>query len=130
MKRLWLLALAMFLASVAVASDGPEWPELSTLSAPTGGGANDAALIVDIQDYDQVADIAGARRNADDWYRWMVKTRKIPLASVGRVSDAGATQKAILQDAPSTACRIRGRTAWLGAAQTPEATSPRAILRC
>ena len=113
-----LVAAALLLAGVigtaALAAPSPSWPELSTLSAPAGGGANDAALIVDIQDYDQVADVVGARRNADDWYRWMVKTRKIPLASVGRVSDANATREAILQEAERIAARASdGGTLWV-----------------
>ena len=115
MKRSWLIPVLFgVLATAALAEPSPSWPELSTLSAPAGGGTNDSALIVDIQDYDQVADVVGAKRNADDWYRWMVKTRKIPLASVGRLSDAGATKEAILHEAERIAGRAKdGGTVWV-----------------
>ena len=115
MNRFWpLAALLCIVATAALAAPDPGWPDLKNVPAATGGGANDAALIVDIQDYDQVPDVVGATRNGDDWYRWLGKTRQVPLPNVRRVSDGAATRGQILKEAEEAARRVReGGTLWV-----------------
>ena len=59
-------AFVLLLSALLGTANAEElWPEISTtLSAKSPTGSKDAALIVAIGDYWDVADIAGARTNA------------------------------------------------------------------
>lgn len=91
-------------------SSGP-WPELEPLIQPVGGGEQDAAVVVGIEDYAFVADVPGATMNARDWYRYFTQGRNIPTANVKLLLDANATDDAML-------AAVRDATARVGAQGT------------
>ena len=67
-----LLAAVVLVAGVPAAAD--DWPSL--LEPPrVGGGEADAALIVAVQSYDELAPIPGAWANAQAWYQFFVRAR-------------------------------------------------------
>ncbi|MBT3218766.1 MAG: hypothetical protein HN348_06710 [Proteobacteria bacterium] len=73
----------MVIATLAVCeAQAAEWPDISTPPAGNSAGKVDTAVIVGIEDYTYVAGIAGARQNAEDWYRYLTKSRGIPASRV------------------------------------------------
>ena len=89
-KGAWCFALTLLLSSVAHAAS---WPELSGEAASSDDGHNDAALIVAIERYAEVPKVQGAIRNADDWYRYLTRTRKVPSTNV-RIPRSNSTERA------------------------------------
>ncbi len=103
-------ALIAVVLAAGVASAG-EWPDLSVPPRATGGGAQDAAVIVAIEDYTFLADIPGARTNARDWREWMKKTRGVRTVRV--LEDAAATRNSILDAVEEATRRVgEGGTLW------------------
>ncbi|MBT3221053.1 MAG: caspase family protein [Proteobacteria bacterium] len=92
---------------------GATWPDLSVPPPATGHGDNDAAVIVGIEDYLVVPDVEGARRNADDWYRFLTTTKHIPPNRVKLLRDNEGTDVQI-RDALHHAISQteRGGTMW------------------
>ena len=134
------LALGSALASLLVASlrpgseaaaqgrpAAPSWPDLSA-PLPLGGGEVDAAVVVGIEDYSYVPDIAGASKNAEDWYQFLVKGRKIPSHKVKLLRNSEASAEDMLAEATAAAKAVRpGGTLWFvfighGAPLTDRAT--------
>jgi hypothetical protein len=107
------LSLSLF-ASSAVAADGqPNWPDLGRPAA-VGGGENDAALVIGIEDYQYVADIPGAVQNARDWYRYLVDGRKVPVRAVRLLRNGEADRETMLQAAKDMAAQVKpGGTFWV-----------------
>ena len=66
------------------------WPDLDRPPS-VGGGENDAALVVGIEDYWAAPPIPGARRNARDWFTWFIQGKKVPGHRVRLLLDAEAT---------------------------------------
>lgn len=89
-----LSALSLLATPLAHAA---EWPDLSKPPAPTGAGSRDAAVLVGIEDYLDVDDVAGARRNVEDWFAWLGKTRGVELARIERLVDRQARSRLILE---------------------------------
>jgi len=68
---------------------------------------------VAIEDYVAVADVAGARENATDWYQWFIDGRRTPAESVVFLRDSEAARESILEAAEAIAGRVRpGGTLW------------------
>ncbi len=84
-----------------------DWPDLSRPAPHVGGGEQDAALIVGLEDYAHVADVPGAERNAVDWYRYLIKTRGLAPERVALLLDADATREEI-RIAAGEAARLVG----------------------
>ena len=72
-----------------------QWPALDAPMAKVGGGEQDAAVIVGIEDYFVVSDIPGARRNANAWFDHMRKTRGVPIDRVRILRDGQGTKEEI-----------------------------------
>ncbi|MEL6347743.1 MAG: hypothetical protein AAFV53_31850 [Myxococcota bacterium] len=89
-----LLSLLSLLSLSAFAAD-PLWPDLSTAS-PIGGGEKDAAVVVAIEDYAVVSDIAGAKSNGLDWYTWLTEGRGVPASRVTLLTDNEGVRERIL----------------------------------
>lgn len=70
------------------------WPDLDR-PPRVGDGADDAALIVGIEDYWAVPDVPGATRNARDWYAWFTVGRGTPASRVQLLLDQEATAEQI-----------------------------------
>src|SRR3954452_3121544 len=66
------------------------WPDLSKPPAPIGGGEKDAAVVVGVEKYVAVPGVAGAAKNAEDWYSYLVTTLKVPATQVTLLRDSEA----------------------------------------
>ncbi len=79
-----------------------------------GGGQNDAALVIGIQDYAYAPDIPGAAQNAEDWYQYLVKTRQVPIGSVKLLRDGEASLELMEEAAAEVATKVKpGGTLWV-----------------
>jgi len=90
---------------------GAEWPDLSVAPASEGGGEQDAAVVVGIENYSFLAPVPGAVDNAKDWYRWLKETRGV--RAVKLLTDGSATRHSILAAVEDAARRVgEGGTLW------------------
>ena len=112
-------ALLNLVAGPALAAGGPgaspatSWPDISASPPGTGEGAQDAAVIVAIEDYSKVDDVRGAARNADDWVTWLLTSRGVPAQRVFQARDADATDVKIKDTARRAAAAVQpGGTLW------------------
>lgn len=71
------------------------WPDLAAALRTSDIAAGDAALVVAIEDYIFLSDVPGAVRNGEDWFRFLTKTRNVPLAQVRLLFNGEATDYAI-----------------------------------
>lgn len=71
------------------------WPDVVAPLGAAETASNDAALVVAIEDYAFLTDIAGAQRNGEDWFRFLTTIRKIPSDRVRLLFNADATDYAI-----------------------------------
>jgi formylglycine-generating enzyme required for sulfatase activity len=90
------------------------WPDVSEGWSASQAGAKDAALVIAIEDYDKVADVAGARQTGQDWETFFARHRGVPLSRVQLLSDDFATREAILKKAETVAAEVKpGGTLWV-----------------
>ncbi len=82
-----------------------DWPDLREPPEEVGGGEQDAALIVGIEKYLLVSPVPGAVDNAQDWFLWLTKTRKVPLKNIKFLRNEEATDAAMLEAAKQVAKR-------------------------
>lgn len=94
LKALVLVALAPCLAWGA---DG--WPSLDEPAPKVGGGERDVALVVSIEDYAKLPDIAGAEANGRAWVRWFEGTRGLRPDKVVWLKDSEGTPSEMLAKA-------------------------------
>lgn len=93
-------------------SSGP-WPSLEGLVTKIGGGEQDAAVVIGIEDYTFVSDVPGATMNARDWYRYLTQGRNVPTSNVKLLLDASATDDAIRAALRDMVARVgRDGTLW------------------
>jgi len=105
----WLPSI-MALATPSLAA---EWPDISQPLASEGGGSQDAAVVVGIEDYWRLTDIPGARESAAAWYQWLVKTRGVPVGRTKLLRDAEVTRSELLSVAQAASERVgQGGTLW------------------
>ena len=103
---------AMGLALSASASP-PAWPALNIPTTMVAAGANDAAVVIGIEDYLFVADVAGAAQNANEWYQYLYKTRRVPLGSIQLLRNTEATRESVLSAVDKAARRVKpGGVLW------------------
>jgi hypothetical protein len=76
---------------------GLPWPDLTNPAPLIGGGEKDAAVIVAIEQYEHVPSIPGAKSNADAWYKYFIKTLKVPVQKVKLMPQKYATKEEILR---------------------------------
>lgn len=111
--RCALAALFLVCALTAPAS-AQLWPDLNEDIPASGGGENDAALIIAIGDYAAVEDIPGATDNARDWYSWLTRGRGVPSERVKLLQNNYGTLEKMrkgIEDAASTT--PSGGTLWV-----------------
>ena len=75
------------------------WPDLPIAAGKPNPDSQDAALIITIEDYAFVADIEGANRNGQDWYRFLTQTQGIPASKVKWLQDANGSKEKIFTSA-------------------------------
>ena len=86
-SRILMLVVAISLGSGSARAGVGAWPDLGTTPPGAREGTNDAAVIVAIEDYAEVDDVVGARRNAADWLRYFAQTRGMPAHRVFQALD-------------------------------------------
>ena len=91
-----LIAVSTVLMAALPVGAQPSWPDLSQPAPVEGGGANDAAIVVGIENYAFIEDIPGAVQNANDWYAWLTRTRKVPLGKVALLRDNDVTKESLV----------------------------------
>lgn len=84
-----VLTMAAVSASAAESSVG--WPDLTKPARTVGGGRDDVALLIGIEDYVLVPRVEGARENVESWYRWMLQSRGVPIGNIRLVLDQDAS---------------------------------------
>jgi sulfatase modifying factor 1 len=100
---------------VAPATWAADWPNLAVASPTSpGDGSRDAALVVGIEDYASVDDVAGARAVAEEWYRWLAESRRVPLSKLHRLTDRQAVDHKIRAELAAAAAEAQaGGTLWV-----------------
>jgi hypothetical protein len=106
--------LLSFLACVSLAgAEQASWPDLASPPKATGGGENDAAVIVGAEKYAFVEAVPGAKDNADAWHAYLTETLKVPAEKVALLRDDDATNDEIRQAAVEKASEVEpGGTLW------------------
>ena len=119
-----LLRIGLFFVTIFIAlgtpsptsADSPRtavWPDLSKVGSRAGGGENDAALLVAVENYAHVGKVAGAKQNLADWKHWLVDVRGVPDSSVFELVDDKVTPASILKKARAAAMGAKaGGTVW------------------
>lgn len=101
-----VLVRAITILFVSCPLSAESWPDLSTPARPIGGGRNDAAIVVGIQNYSFVPQIPGAEENAKGWYDYLTKTRGVPPENVKLLMGVDGTREEILDAATKAASNV------------------------
>jgi len=105
-SRSWPLMLTLLvLVALGLPATASEWPDLS-VPADAGrqrGSANDAALIVAIENYTDLPDIPGAVQNGLDWHTHLNESLQIPASQMVLLTDGDATGEQIMKGAREVA---------------------------
>jgi hypothetical protein len=105
-------ALIAFVCVFWATNVSAQWPALTAAPAVEATGANDAALIIAIDDYLLLPDIPGAVANANDWDVFFTNGLKIPEVFV--LTNQDATRESILKFAKMSARNVKpGGTLWV-----------------
>jgi len=89
------------------------WPDLRRAAKATGGGSKDAAVVIGLEHYAHVSPIDNASDNARDWYRYLVKTRGVPVERVTLLVDEDATVEEMRFATMDAAKQVKkGGTLW------------------
>ena len=102
----------LVLAGTAAAQERG-WPDLGVRPAATGGGDQDVALVIGIEDYAALEDIAGAKANAQAWRSWLLYGRGLRSDRVRLLLDNEATVTGITDAARELAGKAKGGTFWI-----------------
>ena len=106
----WVFAI--LIALPARAGD-TGWPDLSSPPSRTGGGENDVAVIVGVENYMFLPDIPGALTNVEDWYLYLTRTLAVPPARITLLRNEEATVEKMRKYAERAASEVDpGGTLW------------------
>lgn len=104
---------ALLLAFRPHCSAASLWPGLSEPPKRLGGGERDAAVIVGLENYAFVADVPGARKNAEDWQAYLTETLRVPAERVALLRDNEATLEELRRYAAEKASEVgEGGSLW------------------
>ena len=96
----------------AAAQAAPAWPVMKEWKQQ-GGGEKDAAVIAVVEKYAYVPGVPGARRSGEDWFKYLRKTRGVPLSQVTILRDEEVTREDLLGRAEAAAKLVgEGGTLW------------------
>lgn len=100
-------------SSAAPVAASTQWPDLGAPGAATGGGENDAALIVGLEAYDYVPRVPGADANALAWHRYLTQDLGVPVERARLLVGKEATREAMEKALAEAAQRARaGGRVW------------------
>jgi len=106
-----LAALVVGVPKIAVAS--LTWPDLASPPARTGGGENDAAVLVGVENYLFLSDIPGAKANVEAWYQYLTRTLGVPTTRITLLRNDEATLEKMRKYAGRAAEQVQaGGTLW------------------
>ncbi len=116
MVRQMLLKICVALWCAVMPGTGSAWAEWPGLGSPqerVGGGEQDVALVVAIEDYAMLPRIPGAISNGTAWHAWFTRTRGMRPDRVRFLKNAEGTPSQILQSVGELAGRVGpGGTFW------------------
>ncbi len=112
-----MIKLGILLWALTVVAPPPvaraEWPAIEEAPMRVGGGEQDAALIVTIEDYAFLADVPGAERNGLAWFRWFTQARALRPDRVKWLKNEAGTPAQILEAVATLRDRVgEGGTFW------------------
>lgn len=97
----------------AESASAAAWPSVDT-PARQGGGEQDAAVIIGVEDYAFAPDVPGAAANATAWYMHLVEGRGTPPQRVTLLRDRDGTRERMLEALASAAAQVQpGGTLWV-----------------
>jgi sulfatase modifying factor 1 len=114
-KRAFHLALCitfglcvLLAGGMAAAQSAAGWPALErSPGVPSArDGADDAAVIVAIEDYDTLPDVPGARSNGLAWYRYLRDSVHVRSERISVLTDHDAQEYKILDQASERAAQV------------------------
>jgi hypothetical protein len=85
------VALATWTRAAAAEETTGVWPNVGVPSEATGDGADDVAVVVGIDHYDDLPRVKGASDNARDWEKWLLFGRHLKIENVTLLTDKQAT---------------------------------------
>lgn len=107
------VTFTLFALVAASTSRAATWPSVSMPPTQTGGGENDAAVIIGISNYAALPPIPGAADNALDWTRYLNKTRNVPLERIRLLQENEATKETIEEATQELVDKVgQGGTIW------------------
>ena len=90
----------LFLSLFSFAQAEPIWPDISQPIPNVGyNTSKDSALIISIENYDDIPDVKGAVQNGKDWEQYFLKSAKIPVHRVQHLKNKDAYQEKIIRTA-------------------------------
>ena len=95
-KWLVLLWALVALCVIPTSASSQDYPSLSTPPQMEQIGENDAAVIVGIEYYFVLPDVAGVRETVNDWETFLVRGLGIPATRVHTLVDSRATKERML----------------------------------
>ena len=114
-SRIALLTLLLLaVPTLLAAGGGIDWPSLSPQPpVAVGGGVNDAALVVAIEEYEKLPWVLGAEANGTDWVLWLKESRGIRLDRIRQVLGGVGTIPEIRAEAQEAVAAVKpGGTLW------------------
>jgi hypothetical protein len=113
MLRALLIASCLSCVLASTSAAAANWPSVTMQPAWTGGGENDAAVVIGISAYSSLPPIPGAADNAKDWFSYLTRTRGIPLDRIRILADNDATKEEIEAVTKDLADKVgQGGTVW------------------
>jgi formylglycine-generating enzyme len=109
-----LLPALLLLSSLGHAEDYPLWPPIGDLSTVSPLGAEDAAVIITIEDYLFLPDFPGAKASGQVWKDWLIRGRGLSEDKIIWLQDGEATAKNIDKKLKKAAKKIsKNGTLWV-----------------
>ncbi|MBI1944385.1 MAG: hypothetical protein HYS27_01745 [Deltaproteobacteria bacterium] len=105
-----LAALAMLAVTAS------PWPtvDATPAGAPSGTGAQDAAVIAGVSRPFVLPPLSGAAENATSWFTWLTRVRGVPLEHAHLLRDGEATRERLLAAADKARTEVGpGGTLWI-----------------
>ena len=102
--RIWLALAALLLCGTGWAQG---WPTLEVADfAAVGGGAQDAAVLIGIDDYPFLPKVVGAEANVRAWEQWLRKGRQVPGTNIRRLVGAEVDRSQVQRAVEDAAGRV------------------------
>ncbi len=95
LRTLFFASCVLASAALSTSAAAANWPSVTMQPSWTGGGENDAALVIGVSAYASLPAIPGAADNAKDWFAYLARTRGVPVDNIRILADTDATKEEI-----------------------------------